>query len=701
MRTVFKAALVGALIGWLAPTDCSALDDLDRIKQKPVLGQMTSQYLIPVQQPAESTARQIGFDQATRQVLQSAPELRRARIGDSALPSPCYTLATDLGVDIGVQNCKFRDIWAARLHGTSDSADSCTACGSATNSDAVDVADVAGDTTTFCALWTAATGTLPGGTDAGCTYNATTNALTIAGAFAASNVSGTNTGDETAAGILAKIITVDGAGSALDADTIDTLDSTAFSLTGHNHTGVYEPADAFLTSIGMLGTAADRMIYTTGVDTAAETALTAFARTILDDADAATVRATIGAGTGGGSVTSVDGSGGTTGLTLTGGPITTTGTLTLGGTLAVANGGTGSATASDARTALGLAIGTNVQAWDADLTSWAAVARAAGFDTFAATALGATTTILVGGGVGVVPVWTTATGTGAPMRADSATFTTGLTGTITSTTKPERAVVLKNLDTANTDAGALIRWDGQDSTPTNRVGAYFGALLTARTAGTTTHRFSWWLANASATPTEILSLTPTALHPWTAGGVDLGLIAKGYNSLFLDESGAGTQTAQIIAPALAADIVLTTPAATGTLATLAGIEDLSQKRIGGRTATGDLYLYAAGVATTAYLRIYDNGAGTEGFQFFTSGGVDILTADVTAATVSIGNGYNLGIAGGGGSGYIDIGEYNTTTDAAAPSADRARVYVRDNGAGKEQLVVRFATGAVQVIATEP
>lgn len=47
---------------------------------------------------------------------------------------------------------------------------------------------------------------------------------------------------------------------------------------------------------------------------------------------------------GGGGVTSVSGSGGTTGLTLTGGPITTSGTLTLGGTLAVANGGTGATT---------------------------------------------------------------------------------------------------------------------------------------------------------------------------------------------------------------------------------------------------------------------------------------------------------------------------------------------------------------------
>ena len=43
----------------------------------------------------------------------------------------------------------------------------------------------------------------------------------------------------------------------------------------------------------------------------------------------------------GGSVTSVAVSGGTTGLTTSGGPITGSGTITFAGTLAVANGGTG------------------------------------------------------------------------------------------------------------------------------------------------------------------------------------------------------------------------------------------------------------------------------------------------------------------------------------------------------------------------
>jgi plastocyanin len=64
---------------------------------------------------------------------------------------------------------------------------------------------------------------------------------------------------------------------------------------------------------------------------------------------------TISSTAGSGTVTSVSGSGGTTGLTLTGGPITTSGTLTIGGTLAVASGGTGAATASGARLNLGAA----------------------------------------------------------------------------------------------------------------------------------------------------------------------------------------------------------------------------------------------------------------------------------------------------------------------------------------------------------
>lgn len=51
--------------------------------------------------------------------------------------------------------------------------------------------------------------------------------------------------------------------------------------------------------------------------------------------------------------------------------------LTLGwsGQLAVSRGGTGSANASDARTALGLAVGSDIQAFDADLSTFAGLAK--------------------------------------------------------------------------------------------------------------------------------------------------------------------------------------------------------------------------------------------------------------------------------------------------------------------------------------
>lgn len=70
-------------------------------------------------------------------------------------------------------------------------------------------------------------------------------------------------------------------------------------------------------------------------------------------------KANTGAG-GGGTVTSVNVSGGTTGLAATGGPITTSGTITLGGALNVSNGGTGASNATNARINLGAAAsGTN------------------------------------------------------------------------------------------------------------------------------------------------------------------------------------------------------------------------------------------------------------------------------------------------------------------------------------------------------
>lgn len=95
---------------------------------------------------------------------------------------------------------------------------------------------------------------------------------------------------------------------------------------------------AALASIAGLTTAADRLPYTTASNTYAVTTFTATARSLLDDPDVATMRTTLGLGT----------------MAVVDSPVP------------VANGGTAGTTAATARTNLGLAIGTDVQAYDAD-----------------------------------------------------------------------------------------------------------------------------------------------------------------------------------------------------------------------------------------------------------------------------------------------------------------------------------------------
>ena len=133
--------------------------------------------------------------------------------------------------------------------------------------------------------------------------------------------------------------------------------------------------------------ATDRLLgrSTAGAGNVEEIPLTAAGRALLDDADAAAQRTTLGLGT---IATQAASSVAITGGTITGGTIT-------GITdLAVADGGTGASTAADARTNLGVAIGSNVQAYDAGLQSIAGLTTGAdqtiyttGADTYAVTSL--------------------------------------------------------------------------------------------------------------------------------------------------------------------------------------------------------------------------------------------------------------------------------------------------------------------------
>jgi hypothetical protein len=89
---------------------------------------------------------------------------------------------------------------------------------------------------------------------------------------------------------------------------------------------------------------------------------------------------------------------------------------------------------------------------------------------------------------------------------------------------------------------------------------------------------------------------------------------------------------------------------------------------------------------------------------------EILSRNAGSTATLFLNNDGGGVTMGSGTFTMGGGTFNLTdgiilmserADPAAPSADDVRMYTRDNGAGKTQIVARFNTGAIQVIATQP
>jgi hypothetical protein len=91
---------------------------------------------------------------------------------------------------------------------------------------------------------------------------------------------------------------------------------------------------------------------------------------------------------------------------------------------------------------------------------------------------------------------------------------------------------------------------------------------------------------------------------------------------------------------------------------------------------------------------------TSGFTITTHAYVEINTSTGDISLMSENDaGIQLDRADGGEPPYIEMLE--RSADPAAPGVNRGRLFLKDNGAGKTQLCIRFNTGATQVIATQP
>jgi hypothetical protein len=285
-----------------------------------------------------------------------------------------------------------------------------------------------------------------------------------------------------------KLIAVNGAGTALvtlssltgQTITGSTIDSSVIGGTTPA-AGTFTTLAATSATVGGIAVAT-----TTGTQTLTGKTISGSSNTITDIGNASLTNSSVTIGSTsislGATATSLAGLTSVSATTFTG---ALTGNATnVTGTVAIANGGTGATSASAARTSLGLAIGTNVQAWDGDLDAIAALAgtsgllRKTGTDTWSldtASYLTANQSITVSGD---------ASGSGTTSIALTlATVTVGKGGTGATTASGARANLLPSF-TGN--AGRVLAINGTATDIEYIVAAGTGTVTSVTVSGGTT-----------------------------------------------------------------------------------------------------------------------------------------------------------------------------------------------------------------------
>ena len=209
-----------------------------------------------------------------------------------------------------------------------------------------------------------------------------------------------------------------------------------------------------------------------GAGVVEEISLTAAGRALLDDADAAAQRTTLGLGT----IATQDAST----VAITGGTITG-GTITGITDLAVADGGTGASDAGTARTNLGVAIGTDVQAYDAGLQSISGLTTSAdqtvyttGSDTYATTSLTSFGRSLIDDADAATARTTLGLGT---LATQSGTFSGTHSGTTSGTNTGDQTITLTG-DVTGSGTGSFATTIATDAVTATKIAS--SAVTTAK-----------------------------------------------------------------------------------------------------------------------------------------------------------------------------------------------------------------------------